>query len=151
MKPTNRHDKPELLEKIDEYYEDVYGSLDDDDDDCYYEDYYDVELYDIQYNEFHNDGHNKWIDYVWLTSVDRAVAGLDNVKYFDGCEIYEYSDGTYEYEIYTYGAHSKLIAFFGLMMRIVKQVKKPSNHVKRIYNILCDRYPDIYIKLLDRV
>ena len=147
MNLNPKHHNPALLEDIEEYYNENYEYNDYDEyDSCYMGDWDNSDYYCDP-----NATDGVWIDYVWLISQDRVVVGKDNVKNLDGCDMYEYEDGSFEYEIYIYGAYNKLEAFFSLIITVFKETNNPSEYIKETHETLIDRYPEVYFKLIGRL
>lgn len=135
MKLNPIHHNPELLEQIDEYYQDAYNM---------YDSYY----YDSIWGDNTDYVEADWIQYHWLTTLDRTVVG-DAIYNLDGCNVYKEGDEILDYEIYSYSSTNKTVGFFGMLMTAYKGTDKPSTKLLKLHNIMIERYPELYIKLLD--
>ena len=142
MNLNPRHHNPELLEQIDEYYEDSYsmydcmGNYTDDDDEYSY-------IYDGAY-----------FVYTWVTDLDGVVFNRRNIKNFSDYGNYEYDvyytpSGDMLPETYTFDATTRHKAFFGMLIRAHSEIKNPSKKLLQIFNLYMDNHPDTYLTLLN--
>ena len=141
MKLNPKHHNPELLEKIDEYY-DARNSYQ-------FDDYENNQRYfDSCWSGDDTYAEPDWVIYYWLTNLDRVTTIQDDINEVDGCTVYEVDDVIEDYEIYSYSSVSKHVGFFGAVLKAFNGTKNPSPKLKRIVDAMIDRYPEIYIKLM---
>jgi len=140
MNINPRHHNPELLAQIDEYYcdHDQYDS-------CYYDSCY----YDSMWGDDSVYSDENWIEYHWLTTLDRVTTIDVSISYIDGCSVYKEYDIILDYEIYSYSSTNKTVGFFGAILKAEKETNTPSTKLKRLCGVMADRYPEIYIRLMD--
>jgi len=136
MNLNPRHHNPELLEQIDEYYDCEYDSYDS----CYY---------DSMWGDDTAYSAENWLEYYWLTTLDRVTTIDDAITDLDGCSVYKENDIIYDYEIYSHSSTNKTVGFFGAILKAQKETKSPSTKLNRLCDIMMDRYPEIYIRLMD--
>ncbi len=135
MKLNPKHHNPELLEQIDEFY-------------WYDHNQYDSCGYDSMWGDDAGYYEEDWIHYHWLTTLDRVVVG-DVITDMDGCRVYQEGDEILDYEVYSHSSINKTVGFFGAVMKAYKETNKPSDKLNRMCDIMTDRYPELYIRLLD--
>ena len=136
MNLNPRHHHQELLEAIDEYYycdHDMYDS-------CYY---------DSMWGDYAAYSEEDWIEYYWLTTLDRVTTIEESITDLDGCNVYKEYDIILDYEIYSHSSTNKTVGFFGAILKAQKETKNPSIKLNKLCDIMSDKYPEIYIKLLD--
>lgn len=138
MNLNPKHHNPVLLEQIDEYYDARYGS--DGYDSCYYDSMWGD---DGEYSE------PDWIHYHWLTSLDRVTTIDENIKDLDGCRVCEEYGEIVEYEVYSHSSTNKTVGFFGVVLKAHNETKNPSKKLIQMHDVCIERYPEIYIRLLD--
>jgi len=139
MNLNPKHHNPELLDKIDEYYDARYDytycdSCDTDDD------------FDYNYD-------GDYFLYTWVTELDGVVFNRKNIKNFSDYGNYEYDvyytpSGDMYPETYTFDSISKHKAFFGMLIRAYSESKKPSIKLTNLYDKYMLDYPDTYLTLL---
>jgi len=151
MKFNPKHHNPKISTEIDNYYDENFnGGFYDDYDSCYYDDSWDDDIY-VDYESTED---YKWVEYNWLARDSKIICSEtknDKIINIDGHKSYTYEDGDQEFEIYTFGAYKKIVAFFGLILVAMHEMETHSPKLTRLYNTLVERYPEIYIKLLDRI
>jgi hypothetical protein len=137
MKLNPRHHNTKLLEQIDEYY-------------FYDHNHYDSCYYDSMWGENSTcSSEEDWIEYHWLNTLDRVTTIHESISYIDGCSVYKEYDIILDYEIYSYSSTNKTVGFFGAILKAQKETKHPSVKLNKICNIMADRYPEIFIRLID--
>jgi hypothetical protein len=123
-----------------------------DTDDWYYDsDYYD----DHYYGEYTHDDNTKWYTYAYIKPFDIFTANDNNIKGFydeyGECEYYLDSEGNMHGGIYTHSHFDKKVAFFGCVLKTIQFSDKPhSVKLKKIYDILVEKYPEVYLKIAGR-
>ena len=135
MNLNPKHHNPELLEQIDEYYH-------------YDHDQYESNYYGSMWGDDIEYSDPEWIYYTWLTTLDRMVVGEDSISDMDGCNVYQEYDEILDYEVYSYSSTHKTVGFFGAVLKAQKETKVPSKKLSRLCDIMTDRYPEIYIRLM---
>lgn len=136
MNLNPRHHHPELLEQIDEYYHSDHNQYDS----CYY---------DSMWGDDTDYAEEDWIQYHWLTALDRVTTIDESITDLDGCSVYKEYDEILDYEIYSYSSTHKTVGFFGAILKAQKETTKPSVKLTKLCDIMTDRYPEIYIRLMD--
>lgn len=107
----------------------------------YYEyNFYEVDVLNI-YQSF---------TYIYIPDIDKFSIHIDRVKNngYDDFLIYTDMDDIIHLDVCVYSSGSKIEAFFGCVLKIIMYSEKYSEKIKRIYNYLYQKYPEIYFSLI---
>lgn len=124
------------------------------------EDYNDYCVHDWDGDDYYYDSYG-WCkeipsdhySFTYIPSINKFTMDTDGLREFgneiDSYDVYIENNQVY-YETYTYHSTNKLEAFFGCVMKVVLFSETKPYKIKNIYNILCERYPEIHFRLMDK-
>jgi len=119
----------------------------------------DYDYVDYDYDDGHIEYYGKYdiskYSYVYISDLNIFTKKITQVQYSGyGENLYEtYNDenNIIHLEAYSFTCDKKIEAFFGCVLKTILRSKKISIKIKKIYNMLSEKYPEIYFKMIDKI
>jgi len=117
-----------------------------------FEDYESYDYYDDYYSMYENSyDSGEYYFYAYIEVLDRFIVDETAIVQVDSgyetTEIYKDEDGNLHGGVYTHIALNKIEAFFGCVEKVIQFSNIKSKKIKKIYDIMLYKYPEIYLKI----
>lgn len=146
MKPIKKEKYPRDQILIEQSYHDEENELSFD---SFYETNYDNMFYEYCEPDIYPS-----FNYVYIPDMDIFSTKTERVRQNGfGCEtfdIYVDENDKIHLNVYTYCDKTRIEAFLGCVIKVIMFSKNHSEKIKRIFTYMCDKYPDIYFKMMGR-